>query len=460
MLDRPRLTRPAKRLPDGTDHLRRRSIRRVTTALVLTALVAFAVVAAASVVIAKRIARDDALSDAVRDANTIADAVFAPAMPDVLRGDSSAVARLDGAVSVRRSSGLIVRVKVWKRDGTVVYSDEKAAVGRQFPLDADVREAIDAGRSFADVSDLDAEENVTEAAIAPRLVEVYTPLQLAGGERLAFELYLTDATVRDAERRLIARTVPLALLSLLVLVVLQLPLSVWLVRRVGRGAAERAELLQRVITVSESERRRIAHDLHDGTVQELAGAGYALDSVASWLPSGTNDEAVRLLTRASGAVQNSIRSLRTLTVDIYPPDLGLTGVESALQDLAAPLRSSGVEVNVTVSPAFVTGEVSPAASAMLYRCARECLRNVEKHAAARRVWVTLTATGRALVLTVDDDGVGLPASGIDRRRDGHLGLRLLHDAVADMGGGLIATASPRGGTRIVVELPADGAFPL
>lgn len=446
---------------DVVEQVRRRSIRRVTAALILTALAAFAIVGSISVAVAKRIARDDALGEAERTAEVIADALFAPAMPDVLRGDPAAVARLDAAVAARRKTGQIVRVKVWMRDGTVVYSDEKDAVGRRFPLDAAVQASIDTGRSEADISDLEAEENITEEYLADKLVEVYTPMGLADGRRLAFELYMSDDAVRRAEHRLITRTVPLALLSLLVLVVLQLPVSVWLVRRVARGSAERAQLLRRVLTVSENERRRIAHDLHDGAVQELAGVGYALDSLANgWPPRADDAEAPRLLARASDAVRRSIRSLRTLTVDIYPPDLGVAGMQSALQDLAARLRADGVEVSVSVDPAAAGAQVSADVSAMLYRCAGECLRNIAKHAQAGHAWVDLVAAGDTLVLTVDDDGVGLPATGIDRRREGHLGLRLLSDAVADLGGSVVAGASPSGGTRIAVTLPATGALRL
>jgi signal transduction histidine kinase len=367
---------------------------------------------------------------------------------------------LDAAVALRHKIGLIMRVKVWTRDGTVVYSDEKDAVGQRYPLDTEVRESIDDGVRTAQISNLDADENVTETGMADRLVEVYTPLTLSDGRQLAFELYMSDASVRTEEHRLIAHTVPLSLLALLVLVVLQLPLSVWLVRRVGRGSAERAELLRRVLTVSDNERRIVAHDLHDGAVQDLAGAGFALNSLTSRLPAGADDEAARLLNRVSDAVHHAIRSLRTLVVDIYPPDLGVKGMQGAFDDLAQPLRDAGVDMRVEVDAGAASTDVATDVSAMLYRCARECLINVAKHAQAQQASVSLAAAGATLVLTVDDDGVGLPPTGIDRRREGHLGLRLLADAVAGMGGRLLAASGPLGGTRIVVELPRDSAVGL
>jgi two-component system NarL family sensor kinase len=438
------------------DELRRRSIRRVTGALILTALVAFVIVASVAIIVTKRIAKDDALAEAERTAQAMSDTMFAPVMQSVLNGNRSALNHLNSAVVQRHKDGVIVRVKVWNRNGVVLYSDDRSAIGHRYPLDAAVRQTIDHGASSAEVSNLQQAENVTEAGVANRLIEVYTPLTLPTGDRFAFELYSSDARVRSAEHNLMNRIVPLALLSLLVLLVLQLPVSVWLVRRVARGSAERAALLGRVLSVSENERRIIAHDLHDGVVQELAGAGYALSSLTSRLPDGTDDSSASLLSRASDAVRSSVSSLRTLIVDIYPPDLSVKGMQSAITDLAGPLAAAGVNVTVEVDPHVQSADVSADVSAMLYRCARECITNISKHAHAAHVWVTLRAIGPALVLSVIDDGVGLPATGIDRRAEGHLGLRLLQDAVAEMGGRLDAATVPTGGTSVIVELPRDG----
>jgi len=442
---------------DG-DALRHRSVRRVTAALVLTAVAAFAIVGTATALISKRIARDDALAEATRTAQNIADILFAPAMPAVLRHDAAAIARLDAVVAERHATGLIVRVKVWARDGTVIYSDEKSAVGNRYPLDEDVRRSIDSAAATADVSALDAEENVTELGLGDELVEVYTPMRLADGRRLAFELYMDLGIVHHAEARLLRRTMPLALAALLVLLVLQLPLSVWLVRRVGRNAAERAELLRRILAVSEIERRSVAHDLHDGPVQDLAGAGLALSSVASSIGPDVDPDAGRLMSRAIDAVHSATDALRTLIVDIYPPDLGLSGMHQAIENLARPLAAAGVTVAIDVSAGAAAADASDGVGAMLYRCAREALTNVDKHAAARHVLVTLELIGAALVLTVEDDGVG-PAGGASPERN-HFGLRLLGDAVEGMGGRLRFSGGPAGGARLVVELPVHAARPL
>ena len=427
---------------------RRQPVRRAVVALVVTALLAFAVVGTAADLAARRIARDDALAEAVRSTHSVGNVLLVPALPAVMAGDTTARARLDRAVRDRARAGTIVRVKVWSRDGVVLYSDEPAAIGLRFPLHEAVRLAIDDQRSTVEMSDLTEAEHLTETGTYDRLVEVYVPLTLDDGRQFALEVYSTDARVAAARALLVGQLVPFALLSLLVLLIAQLPVSIWLVRRVGRAQQERARLLRSALTASDRERRRIVRDLHDSVVQDLAGAGYALDSLVRSPALGSPEHAGGLLMRVSTVVHDTVGALRMLMVDIYPPDLSAAGLRSAIENLALPLRQAGVDVVVRSEPAI---EPSSEISAALYRGARECLLNVAKHAHAGQVRVDLTGNDRAVRLVVEDDGTGLPS---EPPVEGHLGLRLLGDAVTDLGGRMEVSNRPGGGTVVVMELPA------
>ena len=175
---------------------------------------------------------------------------------------------------------------------------------------------------------------------------------------------------------------PLAVGALLLLQLIQTPITVSLVRRVAGHEAERAALLERALSASERERRQIAADLHDGVVQDLAGAGYALAAVARRVdgPASTGVEHV------GRVVRGAVESLRRLMVDIYPPDLSGAGLPGAIDDLATPLRESGVTVHVRAEQ--LPGASSEVA-AVLYRVARETLANVAKHAQASAVEIDL-----------------------------------------------------------------------
>jgi two-component system NarL family sensor kinase len=152
--------------------------------------------------------------------------------------------------------------------------------------DLAVRQAIERDISNSAMSDPTDPENHAETATHGQLVEVYTPLDLPDGRRFAFEVYASDGRVAKAKDQLTGQLVPFALLSLLVLALTQLPVSMWLVRRVSRAQAEHGRLLRSALTASDRERRTIARDLHDGVVQDLAGVGYALEAVSASLPAG------------------------------------------------------------------------------------------------------------------------------------------------------------------------------
>ena len=429
-------------------------VRRAIIALVTTAVVAFTLVATGAWVVAHQLARRDALAEGLRSAHVVANTVFAPLLPGVMQGSEDAIGRLDSAVRIRSRDGSLVRVKVWKRDGTIIYSDDPAAIGGKFPLNTDVAETIDKQTSSVALSNLRNPENVTENTIYRRLVEVYLPLNLDDGTHLAFEMYATDARVVTAESQLTADLVPFALLALLILVITQLPVSVWLVRRVGRAQDEHSRLLRNSLAASGRERRAIARDLHDGVVQDLASAGYAIGALAGTLPPDIDERSRRLMDAVTGVLHTSVGSLRTLMIDIYPPDLTADGLQAAIEDLADKLRlSAGVEVDVTIDLAT---EPSPQVAAMVYRCARECLTNIAQHAHAGHAEVSLTDDAESVRLRLHDDGVGLPATGIDRRAEGHFGLQLLTDAAKDLGGMLQLSSAAAMGTTVVLELPTEG----
>jgi signal transduction histidine kinase len=428
-----------------------RVLRRTTVGLVLGAMLAFLLVGLAAVLVARPIALDNALDEAERSARMVGNDIIRPDLPAAIAGDRAAIVRLNTAVG---DHDAIVRVKVWARDGTIVYSNNPAAIGRRFPLDGKVRAAIDSQASFADISDLSDPENATERAAADndRLVEVYEPLTLQDGRRLAFEMYSTDGRVLAAESELTSQLVPFALLALLLMVLALLPIAVSLLRRVARAQEERGRLLRSALTASDRERRSIASHLHDGIVQDLMGASYALDAVAVCLPEGTLPQVTNLTDKATRVIRNSVHDLRTLVVDIYPPDLTAFGLAGAIQGLATSLRDTGVAVTVTAS---LADEPSPVITATLYRCAREFLANVAKHAHAKNARVSVESDREAVALWVIDDGIGLPELGMDRGAEAHLGLVLLRDNVLDIGGTLLVTDRQGGGVSATVRLPRD-----
>jgi signal transduction histidine kinase len=243
--------------------------------------------------------------------------------------------------------------------------------------------------------------------------------------------------------------VPFSVLALLLLLVAQLPVSVHLLRRVSRADAERSRLLSNALTASERERRAIARDLHDGVVQDLAGAGYALAAVRANLPSDTGTTTRTAIDKVSEVVRGAVGSLRTMMVDIYPPDLTETGLPQAVEPLAERLRREGIAVTTRVD---VQAALGPQLAAVAYRCTRECMTNVLKHAGAQRAWIEVDGDEHRLLVRVADDGKG-PGPALGEVRSGHLGLQLIRDAVSELGGQVTVVERAGGGTEVRTELP-------
>ena len=153
-----------------------------------------------------------------------------------------------------------------------------------------------------------------------------------------------------------------------------------------------------------------------------------------------------MLREAAAGTRRTIRELRTLLVDIYPPDLHRTGLEAALRDLVAPLAPRGSRRSVDVPPALT---LPPAVETLLYRCAQEALRNVAAHSRAQHVDVRIELDAEFARLTVEDDGRGFDG-GVE---EGHMGLQLLTDLAREAGGRLEVASSPGDGTRVCVEAP-------
>ena len=155
----------------------------------------------------------------------------------------------------------------------------------------------------------------------------------------------------------------------------------------------------------------------------------------------------RRLTGAAAETRRSVRSLRSLLVEIYPPNLVDTGMEGALSDLAAAASRNGTEVAVEVDPKVTLDDEG---QAVVYRVAREALQNVAKHARAGQVTVTLALGDGGTVLTVRDDGQGFDPGMVP---EGHVGLRLLRDLVQEHHADLSIDSVPGEGSTVRLVVP-------
>jgi two-component system, NarL family, sensor kinase len=354
----------------------------------------------------------------------------------VLTGDPRALAQLDDVVQGQILGETVVRVKIWRADGTILYSDEPRLIGERFELGEEERELFANGGADAELSDLSEPENRFERQEG-KLLEAHTPIRTPNGTQLLFETYQRFSSVSASASRILRTLAPPLLIGLLILLGVQVPLAYSLARRQQRGHEERERLLARAIEASDAERRRIASDLHDGIVQDLAGVAFGLAPVAA----RAEPQDAKVLDASIERLRQGVRELRTLLVEIHPPRLESAGLEAALDDLLSPLRAAGIEAQLDVEPGRH--------DALVYRVAREALRNVAEHAQASHVRVTVTPT----TLIVSDDGRGFdPGQRELRREQGHVGLELLSDLARESGATLTVSSEPGAGTTVRMEL--------
>src|SRR5690349_4702532 len=241
------------------------------------------------------VSRHTGTSEAVRDAKEVTAfagrGIVEPNLTrGVLRGDPAALRRFDALVHRRVLRDGIVRVKLWTRGGRIVYSDEPRLIGARYALgDDELRSA----RVEADVSDLSAPENRFERSY-DKLLEVYLPIRAPGGRWLLFEAYQRYSAVSANGWRLWLAFIPALLGGLLLLQLVNLPLARSLARRLREGRQEREALLEHALDASQTERRLIAADLHDGVVQDLLGVSYSLAASAARINGGDPEASAAL----------------------------------------------------------------------------------------------------------------------------------------------------------------------
>jgi len=432
-----------------------RVAHRAVVQFVGRSVAALLVVGLATFILASRIASREALRDAEVRGEGFAVGVAAPLVTQGLReGRSDAVHRFERVMRNRLEVGTITHIKVWDTDGRVIWADQPELVGKQFGFPPSVQARL--GQQFT-VAGNPPDESLREGDdnADAGMYEVYSGAKDADGQPVVFETYWSHGSIDSQYDFLLWRLAPLSLGALAVLIVAIVPLGLSLARRLARSMRERDRMLQHAVRSSELERRRMAQTLHDGVVQDLAGLAYLLPTVTRHAPDVAGGVPVRAtLVEATDLVKKDIAKLRAIIADVYPPALDAEGLEPALADLALWAGRDGLWVTVETHG---VAKLDRGRARLAYRVVREGLLNVMHHADAQRAHVRVEwSRRRGLEVSVRDDGRG-GATVIPESDSGHVGLRILHDVMADLGGRLTLGAGPDGGTELQASLPHDGA---
>ena len=214
---------------------------------------------------------------------------------------------------------------------------------------------------------------------------------------------------------------------------------------------ERRRLVGSLLRAAEAERASLATELHDDTVQILAGALLTVDQIQRDIADASPAASARmrrLRTLLAGAMERT----RTLMFEVNPQLLHASGLTAAIHALAAELGASGG------FEATVEGEIGRfpvEVEALAYRIVREAVINAQKHARCSRLHIRLAAAGSWIEATVTDDGIGFSPeqalSHVDSRL--HFGLRSAIERARIVDGVVTVTSAPGEGTTVKLRLP-------
>ena len=265
---------------------------------------------------------------------------------------------------------------------------------------------------------------------APRLLDattaLYIPLSVRGravGVMAAYDKSGADHRFTDADMRLAEAFANRA------------AIAVELSERVGR------EAVRGLLEGQETERKRLARELHDETGQALASIRLGLKE----LEPQVGTEALSAIRELVGSALDDVRRL---TVELRPPALDDYGLAAALDRLKAVVSErSGMDIQLTVQSGLNLGSEHETA---LYRIVQEALTNIVKHAEATSVSIVVAHMGSAVRTVVEDNGKGFDEAKV---REGALGLVGMRERVGLLGGRLEVQSSPGAGTTVVAEFP-------
>lgn len=372
----------------------------------------------------------------------------------------------------------IVSLKIWNKQGRVLYSTEPSVIGKTLAVDEDLASAF-SGKIFSEISIRSAEEQANHGQPMPRLIETYIPIHAnhSGQVIAAAEFYQLpnelDKLARAAQVNSwtwvvsIMSTMYLCLFMLVrrgskTIVDQQVDLNqkikeltylneqnVQLQERVIK-AAERATL------VNENFLQRVSTDIHDGPGQDLGFALMQIKNLEYALISNNNSEQSPPVQWSSGlkqakaAIESAVKDLRALSANIELPDIALLSIDAiALRVVRDHQIKTGVVVEL-----ITTNQNIPASfreKVAIYRLLQESLANAYRHAHDAACRVTLKTMSNSLLVEINDKGPGFdPQVALKKKRLGLIGMR---QRIEVLGGSFQIISTIGIGTTILVSLP-------
>lgn len=214
----------------------------------------------------------------------------------------------------------------------------------------------------------------------------------------------------------------------------------------------RRALFKRVVSAQESERQRIARELHDETGQALTAIGMGLRGLSASIKSEENKELFQGLRQLETLVTQSLNELQRLISDLRPSHLDDLGLPSALRWYASNIEER-TPLDVRVEIRGKEQDISASIKTAVFRIVQEALNNVIRHAGANHVFITLEYEDDELEVCVQDDGQGFDSQAHKKGKRVSWGLKNMEERATLLGGRFSVSSKQGEGTKIEVSIP-------
>lgn len=412
--------------------------------------------------VAQTVTRNAAASTAL-----YVDSIIAPILPDLTQAqmlDDSIERVLDETLNQGALGRRLVSFRLWREDGTIVYSNDKELMGRKLPQNADRLAAL-SGQLVANFEQSDSDD-VSEGD-AP-LLQIYNPvLQPWSGEVVAVAEFHENAADVEASLSRVVSLTWLFILSVLALFFLSLSLIVLRgsstienqrqalkdrVNELGSLLRENTMLSQRVqkasqqvAALNEQFLRKVGADIHDGPLQLLGYASMRVDSSTIRGDARAFPERSEEVDKIKKSLLEAIGELRAICRGLVLPEIETWPIEKVIEHVVAGYQSrTGAEVVLSTMPAPFP--VPTSARICAYRFTQEALNNGWTHARGKGQAVRQEVIANMLKISVVDRGPGFDPCCIEQ---GRLGLAGLKQRVESIGGRLEVKTSTRGTTLVM-----------
>jgi signal transduction histidine kinase len=402
------------------------------------------------------------------------DSVIAPILPDMRTNevlDDTITRALDETLGQGALGKRLFSFRLWRRDGTVLYANDKSLVGSRFPPSSNLQAAF-AGKLVAEFNRIEDVESARERESRQPLLEVYAPvLQPWSGEVVAVSEFYEIAT--EFQRSLsLARlwgwaAVVAAMLGLF------LALSAIVLRGSRTIAAQRRALVkqvselsalleqnrllgarvqrasERAVTVNESYLRRIGADLHDGPAQLVALASMKLAGMSRAVSAALVGSAGQLAAIRT-SLDDALAEIRAICGGLVLPQIEASDTREVIAR-AVRAHEQRTGTNVDLSLPDEAGELTPSGKICVYRFVQEALSNAYRHAGGAGQSVRFGIEEGRVVVEVSDSGPGFDPAAVRREA---LGLAGLRERVESLGG-IFTVETSGGGTTLRMVLDQE-----